>query len=64
MLLERGAKSFVLKILEENCKIIESPATYPIKKGMSVNCLALTSIVFKTQCLDRFLSLGKSRQQD
>ena len=63
MLLERGAKSFVLKILEKNCKIIKSPAICPIKKGMSVNCLALTSIVFKTQCLDRFLSLGKSRQQ-
>lgn len=64
MLLERYAKSFVLKILEKNCKIIKSPAICPIKKGMSVNCLALTSIVFKTQCLDRFLSLGKSRQQD
>lgn len=44
-LLERSAKSFVLKILEKNC-------------------LALTSIVFKTPFLDRFLSLGKCPQQD
>lgn len=64
MLLERGAKSFVLKILEKNCKIIKSPAICPIKKGISYTYLALSSIDFKTQCLDRFLSLGKSRQQD
>ena len=45
MLLEKSAKSFVLKILEKNC-------------------LALTSIVFKTPFLDHFLSLGKCHQQD
>lgn len=44
-LLERCAKSFVLKISEKNC-------------------LALTSIVFKTPFLDHFLSLGKCHQQD
>ena len=44
-LLERSAKSFVLKKLEKNC-------------------LALTSIVFKTPFLDHFLSLGKCPQQD
>jgi hypothetical protein len=40
MLLERGAKSFVLKILEKNCKIKKSPAICPIKKGISETCLA------------------------
>lgn len=35
-----------------------------VLKKLEKNCLALTSIVFKTPCLDRFLSLGKCHQQD
>ena len=35
-----------------------------VSKLLEKNCLALTSIVFKTPFLDHFLSLGKCPQQD
>lgn len=57
MLLERGAKSFVLKILEKNCKFIKFPAIYPIKKGMSVNCLAWLQLFLKHNVLTVFCHL-------
>lgn len=57
MLLERGAKSFVLKILEKNCKIIKSPAICPIKKGISETCLAWLQLFLKHNILTVFCHL-------
>lgn len=57
MLLERGAKSFVLKILEKNCKIIKSPAICPIKKGISETCLAWLQLFLKHNVLTVFCHL-------
>lgn len=57
MLLERCAKSFVLKILEENCKIIKSPAICPIKKGISETRLAWLQLFLKHNVLTVFCDL-------
>lgn len=57
MLLERGAKSFVLKILEKNCEIIKSPAICPIKKGISETCLAWLQLFLKLNVLTVFCHL-------
>lgn len=57
MLLERGAKSFVLKILDKNCKIIKSPAICPIKKGISETCLAWLQLFLKHNVLTVFCHL-------